>query len=271
VVRHGRHRVVAELRQTPALPAIDRWCDLLARELGLPRSLVRAEAVTTPCAGPAPRLDDHELLVVQLAGRQRWTLRPLATPESAETVELAPGSVLFVPRTHWRSAERIGRAPSLALRVSLHAPSWRALLDALLPALLDRSSEWRQPALDLWETAPGAPLILIEQLTTRLAQLADGLRDIESEVVATALRGGAEKPVGLFYRKRDLTALRVESRLPTSAAPLVRWLTSDRRITFGRQQAAAVVGLDGAEVDRLLERLVDLGYLVICGARPARH
>lgn len=81
--------------------------------------------------------DDHDVIVVQLDGRKTWnffttsnglnkaTVNELATPtekDVGETIILAPGDVLFVPKGTWHDVISIGE-PSLHLTISIVYPT----------------------------------------------------------------------------------------------------------------------------------------------------
>jgi len=77
--------------------------------------------------------DDHDVFVVQLEGRKRWTLFgvsqpwptrrgacPPATPpaDAVDEIVLEPGDVLYMPRGYWHAAVGLG-GPALHLTVGL--------------------------------------------------------------------------------------------------------------------------------------------------------
>jgi 50S ribosomal protein L16 3-hydroxylase len=64
--------------------------------------------------------------------------------KSAETIELKPGSMLFVPRGYWHSTEAQGEA--LALNFTFTAPTWIDLFTTALRSRLALSPEWRETA-----------------------------------------------------------------------------------------------------------------------------
>lgn len=81
--------------------------------------------------------DDHDVIVVQLDGRKTWnffttsnglnkaTVNELDTPtekDVGETIILAPGDVLFVPKGTWHDVIAIGE-PSLHLTISIVYPT----------------------------------------------------------------------------------------------------------------------------------------------------
>lgn len=69
---------------------------------------------------------------------------PTAMPKSAQTIELKPGSMLFVPRGYWHSTEAKGEA--LALNFTFTSPTWIDLFSTALRSRLALSPEWRETA-----------------------------------------------------------------------------------------------------------------------------
>src|SRR5262249_52899652 len=69
---------------------------------------------------------------------------PTKMPKSAQTIELKPGSMLFVPRGYWHSTEAQGEA--LALNFTFTAPTWIDLFTMALRSRLALSPAWRETA-----------------------------------------------------------------------------------------------------------------------------
>ena len=157
-------------------PELATWLAAIRTELGLSalthgRCLVYA----TPAGkGTAAHFDQNVNFVLQLRGTKRWWLAPnhhvarpltrhtIGQPVDAELqtyahapmpavmpaertlVELAPGSLLFVPRGVWHTTEADGDA--LALNFTYTAPTWLDLLLAAARGRLALASEWRATA-----------------------------------------------------------------------------------------------------------------------------
>jgi ribosomal protein L16 Arg81 hydroxylase len=120
--------------------------------------------------------DDHEVIVVQLAGRKTWRIaknNTLTNPTSnsgpslveevaryaskssvkrmpaGSTVEMAPGSALFLPRGYWHTTD--AREPSISLTFGFRTPCWAELLRDFLGQRLVEHADWREPAWNVWE------------------------------------------------------------------------------------------------------------------------
>jgi hypothetical protein len=82
-------------RADRALPSLNNLCRTLTLDLGFP---AHANVYITPRggAGFCKHVDDHEVLVTQIAGNKRW----LVYVEKAPVVEidLRPGDLLYLPR-----------------------------------------------------------------------------------------------------------------------------------------------------------------------------
>jgi 50S ribosomal protein L16 3-hydroxylase len=152
------------------------WLETIRKNLGLPamtygRCLIYA---TPDGKGTAPHFDHNINFVIQVRGTKVWTLSPnhhvvapmnrhtmgldvdpeLATytdlpmptsmPSDTISVELKPGSVLFVPRGFWHATEAQGDA--LSLNFTFTAPTWIDLFTAALRSRLVMSPHWRQTA-----------------------------------------------------------------------------------------------------------------------------
>ena len=148
------------------LPALT---DPVADFLGAPRQKVIASLFFTPAGGGAvPHFDKNENFTVQLTGAKRWQVgeTPMvpATPESytlgstaimpalapllekaqrppERTVDLTPGTLLYVPRgtVHHTSAGE----PSWSLNLSYSPATWLNLLQVGLTQRLAASARWR--------------------------------------------------------------------------------------------------------------------------------
>jgi bifunctional lysine-specific demethylase and histidyl-hydroxylase NO66 len=84
--------------------------------------------------GFAPHADTHDVFVLQIAGRKRWRLR---TGAEAETLTLAPGDCLYIPRGIVHDAASDEDGPSLHITLGLIANSWADLLAAAVAELAE--------------------------------------------------------------------------------------------------------------------------------------
>ena len=157
-------------------PLLQTWLQKIRRDLGISaQTYSRCLIYATPDGkGTAPHFDQNINFVLQIHGTKVWQLAPnnhvaqplnrhtmgsepepemasyidealpLTMPASARTIELKPGSMLFVPRGYWHSTEAQGEA--LALNFTFAAPTWIDLFTTALRSRLALSPEWRETA-----------------------------------------------------------------------------------------------------------------------------
>jgi 50S ribosomal protein L16 3-hydroxylase len=148
--------------------------DVVAAGLGVPKTLISCVAFAAPPHGGVPRhFDAKEVMVIQLAGRKRWTLAantevaypledysphlggglspesrsympwPIAPepPRHSWDVVMEPGGVLFVPRGYWH--QTCALEPSLSLSLVIATPSHLDMFLAVLRRRLIADPIWR--------------------------------------------------------------------------------------------------------------------------------
>jgi len=199
------------------LPALT---DSLADFLGAPRRKVLASLFYTPAGGGAvPHFDKNENFTIQLTGAKRWQVgeTPMVsvTPDSytlgstaitpalapllekaqrppERTVDLKPGSLLYVPRgtVHHTGAGE----PSWSLNLSYSPSMWLDLLWVGLHERLLASPEWRGIVTGALTGASGDPAA---QAANRLPDLLAELRAVLDEP------GAAEKLTRSFLNRMD--------------------------------------------------------------------
>lgn len=157
-------------------PVLQIWLEKIRADLGLSsQTYSRCLIYATPDGkGTAPHFDQNINFILQIHGTKIWKLAanehvenpltrhtmgtkpddematyidqelPTQMPKSARTIELKPGSLLFVPRGYWHSTEAQGEA--LALNFTFTAPTWIDLFTTALRSRLALSPEWRATA-----------------------------------------------------------------------------------------------------------------------------
>jgi hypothetical protein len=180
-------------------PEARPWIERLAREVGLAPGAVNLNAYVSPAGTGLPaHFDDHETLIVQLAGRKSWRVAPnvdlahplvpcmpsiperargeleraaaALVPEQMQAIELRAGSAIFLPRGYWHQTRAV--EDSISLTFALSVPSGCAVLARLLYHHLEREPAWRAP---LAQGAEG-----VGQIQTMLAALAAELPSLEA-------------------------------------------------------------------------------------------
>ncbi|CAK9052242.1 Bifunctional lysine-specific demethylase and histidyl-hydroxylase NO66 (Histone lysine demethylase NO66) [Durusdinium trenchii] len=123
--------VVSQLQGAPAL------CDLHQRLFAATGLSSGINAYLTPpdAIGKPPHVDDHDVLVLQLAGSKTWTLLDDARQTIREQVPLTKGDVMYLPQgIPHHAAAMASHEASLHLAVALHRRpmSYSSVLGALV-------------------------------------------------------------------------------------------------------------------------------------------
>jgi hypothetical protein len=206
----------------------------LAAELGQP---VQANAYLTPAGnrGFATHYDTHDVFVLQIAGRKRWTIHPPVLPDPLERQPwggradevaaiaagppvldetLEPGDSLYLPRGYLHAADALGEV-SLHLTLGVRAFSRYAVVEALLAAAGDEAAlrTTLPPGLDLADPAAIGP-----ELAATVAALKDWLDRADPADVAERLRrrwwpSHRPAPIAPVAQAAALAALTAESRV----------------------------------------------------------
>jgi 50S ribosomal protein L16 3-hydroxylase len=191
-------------------PGLDAWVDALEEELGLVRGATTVSAFALR-RGPGLRThyDRTENFVCQAQGTKRWRVAPndhvrypsvghfagapltptltieapnglpASLPEPHETIDLEPGSVLFVPRGVWHDTEAL-EEPSLHFAIQTELPSWKDVaLYALETCPASLREELRAPVLGLFRGEALAP--------ERAGQLQERLALFVNELTASGI------------------------------------------------------------------------------------
>lgn len=195
-------------------PLLQTWLVKIRTDLGIStQTYSRCLIYATPDGqGTAPHFDQNINFVLQIHGTKIWQLAPnehlaqplsrytmgakpdaemsgylekefpLTMPTSARTIELKPGSLLFVPRGYWHSTEAQGEA--LALNFTFTAPTWIDLFTIALRSRLALSPEWRETANGVCD--PNRRSHAESYLETLLAGLKQDLPNWESSDILNA-------------------------------------------------------------------------------------
>ncbi|MCT9091611.1 cupin domain-containing protein [Streptomyces sp. ASQP_92] len=244
------------------------------------RVQVNAYLTTNEAAGFPLHWDDHDVVIIQLAGEKEWevrgTSRPVpmyrdADPNSTPTDEVVwsglmrTGDVMHIPRGHWHQATRTGSGSGKSLHVTFGitkrtGASWLAWLgdwcreQEIFRHDLDRRDQTGGEALAeaaarlVSERSPADYLAAYEQATTlpRHVPYLDILAPLDAVVCTTHF------PPRLQESGETVTVVASGKRLTLAAkaVPALRLLLSGRPVRL--EHAAALVGAEVSEVAEIL-------------------
>jgi bifunctional lysine-specific demethylase and histidyl-hydroxylase NO66 len=157
------------------------WAPLTALVADLETALghpCQANAYLTPpgSQGFAVHSDSHDVFVFQTHGSKVWEVHEDGGPS---TVVLEPGVSMYLP-TGTPHAARAQEAVSLHVTLGINQVTWRQVLERTVHRLVEEVGDGHLPAGYLDD-----PAALRDGLALRLELLADGLRGIDPDTVAT--------------------------------------------------------------------------------------
>ena len=300
------------------LPAMAATLRQLEQELGLPAGCVRASVFASPQAdGVSCHFDAEDVFSIQLRGSKRFHVAPVTElrnplgmqfgprmplfddiypqaaagfprPEDArfETVDMQPGSVLFMPRGTWHRTE--ADTDSLAVSLICAPPSALECLLREMKYLLLQDPEWRRPLYGARADGPlrAAALARARQLlarapaivgkitehdlvprseTERLQQLdrdSRFQRNPETRLELAPLL----RVVVWDQRGGEQTTLQAEVR--SNHKPMLQWLADARGAFSAGELADRFPALSFADHRQVLEALARARYLRLLWFRP---
>jgi ribosomal protein L16 Arg81 hydroxylase len=193
-------------------PSLHEWVGALDAELGLVRGVTRVAAFASRHGtGLPPHYDQNDNFVCQARGAKRWRIAsnthvqyptlgytigakvgevhkmeapngfPLGMPSDYQTVELRPGSVMFMPRGTWHDTETV-EEESLHFNVQSGLPTWKDAIEYVLTqngALY--AEEWRAPISQLFD-GDQVRKELEDDLKEKLRRLVEAVCDDEIRI-----------------------------------------------------------------------------------------
>ena len=198
----------------PYFPEVNRMIRDLERELGINEGCARAGVFASPTKGGIScHYDSVDVISVQLRGTKKFDVAPVAglrnpwgfqfVPgsrpiddlypqvgegfpdwETAEfqTVEMTPGTVLYMPRGNWHRTESQG--DSIAVSIGIEAPSAAECVLEQLRLLLLQDPEWREPLYGAWGTG-SMHAAAIDKAAALMATLPGLAASLDPEYLAT--------------------------------------------------------------------------------------
>ncbi|SMD14583.1 JmjC domain-containing protein [Kibdelosporangium aridum] len=232
-----------------ACRALQWWADELVQ--------VNCYLTTGTSGGFNLHWDDHDVLVVQLAGEKAWEVRGLSrvapmyrdaepnlepSEETVWTGIMRPGDVMHIPRGYWHRATREDRGDGFSLHATFGIPK-RTGVD-WLTWVADQGRERELLRHDLLRTGTDA-----QRNDQRLDLLDEAIRLVTSQPIAEFLtRRNIQRPAARHIQTHSLFGPLTDVVCVTEFAPLIERgdesvvvAAGGRRITFA---AAALPALD---------------------------
>ncbi len=274
----------------PYFPDIDGLVRKLEFELGINEGCARAGVFASPTSGGIScHYDSVDVFSIQLRGTKKFDVAPVTElrhpwgfqhitgskpiddlyPQATEgfpdsekvefqSVEMQPGTVLYMPRGTWHRTQAAG--DSIAVSIGMEAPSAAECVLEQLRLLLLQDPAWRKPLYGVW--GAGA---MRESATARASELIAKLPELAStldpELVATPKMSESRRISELNMNSRvqrtpntslvlggpppdttedDSLLARVETdergtkritfevEMPSRCAPMLRWIDEQR-------------------------------------------
>jgi ribosomal protein L16 Arg81 hydroxylase len=216
---------------SPYFPEVERMVRNLERELGINEGCARAGVFASPTsAGISCHYDSVDVFSVQLRGTKKFDVAPvtqLRNPwgsqyvpgsrpiddlyaqagdgfphwENSEfqTVEMTPGTVLYMPRGTWHRTEAQG--DSIAVSIGMNPPSAAECILEQLRLLLLQDPTWRKPLYGVWGTG-SVRAAALEQGAALIAALPDLAATLDPEYLAAPKMSERQRISQLSARSR---------------------------------------------------------------------
>lgn len=298
----------------------------LEQELGINEGSARISAFASPKDdGLAVHFDAEDVFSVQLHGAKRFHVAPvreLSNPygmqwapgckpaddlypqvrqgfpkwenATAETVNMQPGSVLFVPRGTWHYTE--ASQHSFSVSIALRPPTALECILEQLRLVLLQDPQWRKPLYGAWGSGAARQTALeqAQKLLSDLPAITQTLsaQDVTQHTLSPAKRFSLLNSKSRFQKiptarilldeiprqpvmmsvilsdedTGERTMVRME--LPGKLLALIKWLT-ERETPFSVEElATAFPEIASAEQQRMLEILTRGGFLKLLWFPP---
>ena len=310
---------------SPYFPEVERLVRKLEFELGINEGCARAGVFASPSnGGISCHYDSVDVFSIQLRGTKKFDLAPVTElrhpwgfqyitgnkpiddlyPQATEgfpdwenaefqTVEMRPGTVLYMPHGTWHRTEAAG--DSISVSIGMEPPSAAECVLEQLRLLLLQDPAWRKPLYGAWGI--GA---MRDAATERAAELMAGLPGIVStldpEFVAipkmpekrrislinahsrvqrtpnTTLILGDPSPdtteedsllASIETNDRSTKQITSEIEMPARCAPVLRWIDEQRSSFQVSEPAAKFPELTEDQHLQLIQTLAGAGLLKV--------
>ena len=274
----------------PYFPEMERLVKKLEFELGLNEGCARAGVFASPTSGGIScHYDSVDVFSIQLRGTKKFDLAPVKElrhpwgfqyitgskpiddlyPQATEgfpdweniefqTVEMTPGTVLYMPRGTWHRTEAAG--DSIAVSIGMEPPSAAECVLEQLRLLLLQDPAWRKPLYGAWG-AGSMRNAALDRATELLAELPGLASTLDTEYLA-APKSSEQRRISLMSARsrvqrtpntslilaespadsteqdslvakievndRSTRQIMSEIEMPSRCAPILRWIDEQR-------------------------------------------
>ncbi len=309
----------------PYFPDIDRMVRKLEFELGINEGCARAGVFASPTSGGIScHYDSVDVFSIQLRGTKKFDLAPVTElrhpwgfqyitgskpiddlyPQATEgfpdwenvefqTVEMRPGSVLYMPRGHWHRTEAAG--DSIAVSIGMEPPSAAECVLEQLRLMLLQDPAWRKPLYGAWG-AGAMRDAAIGRATELMAELPGLASALDAEFV-TAPKLSEKRRISLMHTQsrvqrtpntslilgdspaesseedsllarieindRSTKQIMSEIEMPSRCAPVLRWIDEQRGSFQVSELAAKFPELKEDQHLQLIRSLTGAGLLKV--------
>ncbi|MFQ5566692.1 MAG: JmjC domain-containing protein, partial [Paracoccaceae bacterium] len=264
---------------TAGLPGARSFCRQIEADLGLPPDTVRATGWASPSAsGATCHYDTDDIISVQLRGTKRFDLAPMPdlpqptgrqyspgtrlvdetypqmvngfpTWQDAafESLEMAPGSVLFFQRGTWHRTHSGG--DSLSISFVLEPPTAAECVLRQLRDVMLQDPRWRKPLYGAWGSGPRSEAAHRET-GELLAQVPEIARVIAPRNVAMAFMSEEQR---LALIDRESRFQRIPNAAIVAGTPSAEAVEADivHRQEDGSEQRLATLTVPSLGLDAL--------------------
>lgn len=308
----------------PAFPDVQQMVRQLEFELGVNEGCARAGVFASPTnGGISCHYDSVDVFSIQLRGNKKFDVAPVSEmrnpwgfqyiagskpiddlyPQATEgfpdwenaefrSVEMTPGTVLYMPRGTWHRTEAEG--DSIAVSIGIQPPSAAECVLEQLRLLLLQDPEWRQPLYGAWGTGSMTDAAreraheLIAKLPGLVSSLSPGLvanpkmsearrismMNAESRVQHTPnskLIIGDPPPdsdddsilASVEIYERGVSKIVAEIEMPSWCEPILRWLDARRGSFLVSEVATKFPELTEDQHLQLIQSLTRAGLLKV--------
>lgn len=312
----------------PAIPGAAAFLKQLEQELGINEGSARIGAFASPKDdGISCHFDAEEVFSVQLQGSKRFhvaRVREVAYPSGMqwgpgidtyddmypqmeqgfpdleraefETIEMKPGSVLFMPRGTWHRTE--ASENSFSVSIILRPPTAAECVLEQLRLMLLQDAAWRRPLYGAWGEEP-MRVVAFANADKLLSELPDAIRALSAQDVLQHMlperkrfdllspesrlqkiptakieleHHHQDKPHAIAHVKtwdeRNGERTTVTLEVPPAIAPVLSWLSEHNTPFRAGELESAFPELPFSEHRKLLEVLIRGGYLKLLWFAP---